>query len=515
MDLVIENHGVLPYRQAYDRQVQLVEMLHRQPAEPDRCLVLEHPAVFTLGRNGSTKHVSVDESFLRQRGIELIRVERGGEVTYHGPGQLVCYPIINLRRRGLSVVDFVNLLEEVMLRTAAACGVSAGRDERNRGVWVHGRKLGSVGIAIRHGITFHGLAFNVSLDLEPFTWVNPCGLTQVAITSLERECGSPVVLETVRQELIIALQQVFTGRRQVQPSESEAGRNQRLAKPKWLKKPLPSGGAYEQTRRLIDRGRLQTVCREARCPNQFECYGRGTATFMIMGQTCTRNCRFCAVGHGRPEPLDDEEPRRIATAVAEMGLDHVVLTSVTRDDLADGGAGHFIQTIGAIREMVPGIPVEILIPDLLGNWESLGRLCAAHPEVINHNIETVPRLYDRVRPQADYRRSLDLLQVVRETVPTIVTKSGLMLGLGETLPEIWQTLEDLRRAGCQLLTLGQYLQPTRGHLPVHRYLTPEEFNELRLVAFGLGFTGVASGPHVRSSFQAGQLFRQIGRDTTS
>ncbi len=521
MELVVETYPRFAYRQAYARQMQLVEVLHGDDAAPDHCLVLEHPSVFTLGRNGSLQHIGVSEAFLEERGIELIRIERGGDVTYHGPGQIVCYPIVNLRRCGLTVTEFIGCLEEAMIEAAAAHGLVVMRDGRNRGVWSGGKKLGSVGIAIRHGITFHGLALNVTTDLEPFNWIMPCGLSQVAMTSLQQETGSEVAGESVRRVLIEALAR-HLGRRVVlaappadAPDEADAAVRPRPAKPKWLRKPLPSGGAYEKTRRLISREGLQTVCREARCPNQFECYGNGTATFMIMGQTCTRSCRFCAVGHGAPEPLDSGEPERIAAAIVEMGLDHVVLTSVTRDDLADGGASHFIATIAAIRTVRPHLPIEILIPDLQGDPAALQLICRARPAVVNHNIETVPRLYGTVRPQADYSRSLALLRSVKQATPDIVVKSGLMLGLGETGEEVVQTLQDIRETGCELLTLGQYLQPTRDHLPVHRFVEPSEFAEFQRRALELGFLGVASGPHVRSSFQAGRLFRRIAQPAVS
>jgi lipoic acid synthetase len=516
MDLVVESYPLLAYRQAYARQLQLVELLRGDPAMPDHCLMLEHPPVFTLGRNGSLHHIGVSEGFLEDLEIELVRIERGGEVTYHGPGQIVCYPIVNLRRSGLTVTAFIGCLEGAMIDAAAAHGLDAGRDARNRGVWSNGKKLGSVGIAIRHGITFHGLALNVTTDLDPFAWISPCGLSQVTMTTLQQETGRSVAVDAVRQSLIEALAERL-GRRvdhaavPAVPSAAEPASLPRAAKPKWLRKPLPPGGAYEKTRRLINRERLQTVCREARCPNQFECYGNGTATFMIMGQTCTRNCRFCAVGHGVPEPLDAGEPERIAGAVVEMGLDHVVLTSVTRDDCADGGAGHFVATIEAIRDRRPHLPVEILIPDLQGDQAALQLICRAHPAVVNHNIETVPRLYAVVRPQADYHRSLTLLRRVKQATPNIVVKSGLMLGLGETADEVLLTLREIRETGCELLTLGQYLQPTRGHLPVQRFVEPSEFDEFKRLALEIGFLGVASGPHVRSSFQAGRLFRQIAQ----
>ena len=283
-------------------------------------------------------------------------------------------------------------------------------------------------------------------------------------------------------------------------------RKARTAKPKWLKQKLPTGSGYEKTRRLLNSNGLCTVCQEARCPNQFECFGKGTATFMLMGENCTRNCRFCAVAHAGTDPLDPEEPVKIAHAIKAMGLKYAVLTSVTRDDLSDGGAEHFSRTIDAIRKLCPETLVEVLIPDLQGDKEALKFLCKHRPSVLNHNVETVASLYPKVRPQAFYKRSLELLQNVKTINPEIVTKSGLMLGLGESADELKRTMTDIRSTGCDLLTLGQYLQPTADNLEVHRYVPPEEFESIRETALELGFSGVAAGPHVRSSYQAEELY---------
>ncbi|MBU1566244.1 MAG: lipoyl synthase [Proteobacteria bacterium] len=282
-------------------------------------------------------------------------------------------------------------------------------------------------------------------------------------------------------------------------------------KPKWLRRSLPTGPEYEKIRKLLKGHGLTTVCQEAKCPNQFECYGQGTATFMILGEKCTRNCRFCAVGH-HPEALPDpEEPDRVAEAVALLGLRYAVVTSVTRDDLSDGGAGLFAETITAIRRRRPKTLVEVLIPDLQGNLQALLAILEAGPNVLNHNIETVARLYPEVRPQAEYGRSLDLLRRVKESHPHIPTKSGIMLGLGETSLEIEGTWFDLRDAGCDILTMGQYLQPSAEHLPVQRFLPPEEFEGLAEKALAMGFAGVAAGPFVRSSYQAESLYRKALR----
>jgi len=279
-------------------------------------------------------------------------------------------------------------------------------------------------------------------------------------------------------------------------------------KPAWLKRRLPTGEGYARVRELIESGRLHTVCQEARCPNIWECFSHRTATFLIMGERCTRNCRFCSVHSGTPEALDPGEPGRVAAAAAEMGLKYVVVTSVTRDDLSDGGAAHFAATIRAIRERIPGAEIEVLIPDLQGDPAALRTVLDARPDVLNHNIETVPRLYPQVRPQADYRRSLELLRAAGAIAPSIPTKSGLMLGLGEEPEEVRQTLQDLRTHGCRFLTLGQYLQPSPEHLPVAAYVPPEEFERWRAAALAMGFTHVASAPFVRSSYHAGESIEE-------
>jgi len=278
-------------------------------------------------------------------------------------------------------------------------------------------------------------------------------------------------------------------------------------KPPWLRKRLTLSESYEKVRALLRTERLHTVCQEARCPNHWECFSQKTATFLILGDQCTRRCRFCAVGHGRPAPPDPHEPERIARAVCALGLRYVVVTSVTRDDLPDGGASVFAHTIRAVRTAEPRAHVEVLIPDFQGLASSLETVLEAGPDVVNHNVETVPRLYERVRPGADYRRSLTLLRSVSDRAPQIPIKSGIMLGLGETDDEIRQTLEDLLASGCTMLTLGQYLRPAPHLLPVARYVPPEEFDAWREKALALGFRRVASGPWVRSSYHARELYQ--------
>lgn len=279
-------------------------------------------------------------------------------------------------------------------------------------------------------------------------------------------------------------------------------------KPDWLKVRFPGGPNYARIDRYHREQGLHSVCRSAACPNQGECWNRGTATFMILGDVCSRDCAFCNVAGGAPAPPDPAEPAAVARAVAELGLRHAVITAVTRDDLADGGAGAFAAVTQAIRAAAPGCRVELLIPDLGGCRDALATILAAAPDLLGHNLETVPRLYPRVRRGADYRRSLELLAAARQLAPGIPTKSGLMVGLGESRAELLEVCADLREVDCAYLTLGQYLAPTRRHHPVERYVSPEEFTELREAALALGFTHVEAGPLVRSSYQADRQFRE-------
>ena len=274
--------------------------------------------------------------------------------------------------------------------------------------------------------------------------------------------------------------------------------------PSWLKRALPRGNENFFTHNLLRELKLETVCENARCPNRPECYSRRTATFMILGNVCTRPCGFCSVEKGTPVVLEDDEPARVAEASYRLGLRHVVITSVTRDDLPDGGAEHFYRCILAVRART-GAAVEVLTPDFLGDRRAVDRVLESSPEVYNHNMETVPRLYKKVRGRADYQRSLDLLAHVKQQAPQTVTKSGLMLGLGETIEELLEVFADLRSANCDTLTLGQYLAPTLKHVPVKRYVPPQEFDALAVLARTLGFKQVASGPFVRSSYHADEM----------
>jgi lipoic acid synthetase len=287
-----------------------------------------------------------------------------------------------------------------------------------------------------------------------------------------------------------------------------------LDRPDWLTVPAPPAGELEKMKKLLSSGHLHTVCEGADCPNIGECFANKTCTFMILGDVCTRNCKFCAVTHGRPLAVNLDEPLDVARTARQLGLKHVVITSVTRDDLPDGGAGQFVATIMAIRQLLPHTSIEVLIPDFQGSPESLKEVIKAIPDIINHNIETIPRLYARVRPQAQYERSLQLIKRVHQWGQGILTKSGMMLGLGEEEAEVIQSMQDLLDNGCDILTLGQYLRPSETHLPVVEYIPPEKFQYLETIGLEMGFMGVNAGPLVRSSYNAARTFQAIQAQLT-
>jgi lipoic acid synthetase len=481
----------------------------------DTLLLLEHLAVYTLGSAAREEHV------LDAGDVPVVRSDRGGDVTYHGPGQLVGYPILDLQQHGGDVIAYIRQLEEVLMRALAAWGVAAGRRAGYTGVWVDegavvrgdapprcvapDHKIASIGVKVdAHRITTHGFALNVDVDLAAFQRIVPCGLSDCVVTSLAQLLSDKTPpLHQVADQVAQAFAEVFgLEPRQAYIRETDGGVAVVERRPEWLKVRAPGGDDYHQVKGLLRTLGLHTVCEEAHCPNIGECFAQGTATFLILGDVCTRGCRFCAVAKGQPLALDREEPERVARAVARLGLRHAVITSVTRDDLPDGGASIFAEVIRKIHTYLPGCSVEVLIPDFQGSLEALRLVLAAGPEVLNHNIETVPRLYHRVRPGAIYARSLELLRRAKDLAPNIRTKSGLMMGLGEDGDEVLATLRDLRVAGCDMATIGQYLQPSAWHLPVARFYRPEEFAALRAEALRLGFAHVESGPLVRSSYHA-------------
>ena len=485
--------GVMEYRWALGLMEHLAEA--RQDGRiGDLLLLVQHPPVITLGRGGGAEDLRVSEATLRRLGVGLFQTERGGRATYHGPGQLVAYPILKLPAGDLHA--YLRRLEEAVIHLLAGVGIAAGRIERHPGVWVGGNKIAAVGVAVRGGVTTHGLALNVDPPMEGFSLIVPCGLADSGVTSMCRELGRPLEMARVEDRFVAAFARAFG-------AEVTWG----IQEAPWLMVRAPQGEAVEALDILLADLGLHTVCQEAFCPNISDCWGSGTATFMILGDICTRHCRFCAVKAGRPQPPDPGEPERVAEAAARLRLRHVVVTSVTRDDLPDGGAGHFAATIEAVRCRCPEALVEVLVPDFGGSLAALDRVINARPDILNHNVETVPRLSPLVQPRADPRRSLGLLAWAKGA--GLTTKSGLMLGLGETRGEVVATMQDLRRADCELLTLGQYLQPTSRQLPVAAHIHPVEFEWYREVGEAMGFQAVAAGPLVRSSYHAEELSRRL------
>ena len=504
------------YSRTHELQLNILQAKSSKLLNSDIFIIVEHPPVFTLGKRGGRENILVPEDTLKKHNIAVKQIERGGDVTYHGPGQLVVYPILDLRRAKLSVPDLVWALEEIMLKTAHNAGVSAKREFSKRGAWVQNKKLGSVGIAIRQGITFHGLALNVDPWLEPFSWINPCGMEDVQVTSLAGENKTGIRSPEIRSELKKNIQAVL----QIELNtidlltvskymDSTNNYYKTRSKPDWFKQELPKSANFARTKQILSKHGLCTVCEEAKCPNAGTCFSENTATFLIMGPRCSRDCAFCAVKPGPQGYPDPGEGKRVALSARDLGLDYVVVTSVTRDDLPDGGAKHFAETIRKSKQFLPKALVEVLIPDLQGSQQDLQTVLQAGPDVLNHNLETVGRLYPQVRPQADYQRSLEVLRLSKELCPDIPTKSGLMLGLGETAPEIETALQDLLSVGCKAITMGQYLRPSKMHTEVARYVTPEEFSEWKDRAHEMGFHAVASGPRVRSSYKAKELYQEI------
>jgi lipoyl synthase len=493
-EIQIIDWGVLDYAEALVRQRQMAAE-RIEGRSPDRLLLVEHPPVVTIGRSGNMNDLQVPQAVLEEKGVAIERVERGGRATFHGPGQLVVYPIVKIVDKDLHT--FLKRLLDTIADALRSYGLVPEYKTGKPGVWVNGAKIASLGLAVRKWVTYHGIALNVSTDPGWFDMIIPCGQPGEKMTSMQNEMGAPVEMSDVKKRFISG----FIERHAYTVTEGFG--NKPGKHPAWLVLPATDLDAVDRMEKRLANLRLATVCQSAHCPNLGECFSRGTATFMIMGTRCSRSCRFCAVDKGVPAPLEADEPNRIATAVKRMGIAHVVVTSVTRDDLSDGGAGHFARTIREIRNRCSGVSVEILVPDFQGTIQALNTVCAARPDVFNHNIETVPRLYAGVRPMAKYRRSLSVLTYAAGQ--GLMVKSGLMLGLGETEDEIENTLQDLKHAGCLSLTLGQYLAPSKNHLPVARYVLPEEFERWARTAHAMGFTSVASGPLVRSSYRAGEM----------
>ena len=497
-EIQIIDWGVLDYGRALARQHQMVaERINGH--SPDRLVLVEHPPVVTLGRSGSLNDLCIAKEALNRKGVALQKVDRGGRATFHGPGQLVVYPIVKVSDKDLHA--FLKRLLDTIADVLRSYRLVIEFKKGKPGVWVSGAKIASVGLAVRKWVTYHGIALNVGTDPRWFDLIVPCGQPGEKITSMDREMGGPVDISDVKKRFAanFCIRHHYTACQKIITKPS--------GRPQWLVISATDLKAADRMEKRLERLQLATVCQSAHCPNQGECFDRGTASFMILGTRCTRRCRFCAVDKGAPYAPDDGEPKRVAMAVQQLGLTHAVVTSVTRDDLPDGGAGHFARTIQQIRKQCPGVSVEVLVPDFSGAIPALDTVCVVRPDVFNHNIETVPRLYAKVRPVADYRRSLGVLSYA--VGKGLMAKSGLMLGLGETENEIKKTLMDLKYAGCMLLTLGQYLAPSKDHVPVARYVPPEEFEMWAETARSMGFVSVAAGPLVRSSYRAGQMLDAV------
>ena len=527
--------GRLPYEEAWDLQRAIHEGKVRGRTPDDYLVLLEHPPVFTIGRNGDGANLVAGEAAARAAGAEVYHVDRGGDITFHGPGQLVGYPILRLDDPK-QIVPYVRRIEEVLIRTLADFGVEAWREEGYTGVWTAQGKVAAIGVRVSRRVTMHGFALNLDPDLAFFGMMNPCGITDRPVTTLTDLVGRKITLEEAVEVLTPRFEEVFgyadvevqkaafvrgqgkspafevdrllaegtfsAERRGVEPVLVHGRLPGEPERPPWMKVTARLDGDYLKLKKLMRGLELNTVCEEANCPNIYECWGMGTATLMILGDKCTRACSFCNVTTGKPTEYDVLEPFRAAEAIAKMGLTHAVITSVNRDDLADGGAEIFARTITETRRRSPGTEIEVLIPDFKGDRAALQTVMDARPEVLNHNTETVLRLQRDIRTSASYGRSLSLLWRAKQMYPDGLVKSGLIVGMGETKEEVLATLADMRAVGIDIVTIGQYLRPTTRHRPIHRYVHPDEFAEYKAFGEGMGIPHVESGPLVRSSYHA-------------
>jgi len=542
--------GTVPYGEASDLQHALFEH-----GNDDWLLLLEHPHIYTLGANADLANVLVDPASV---GAECLRTDRGGDVTYHGPGQLVGYPVLSVPgKRGGGMADtvaYVRSVEELVIGVLSDLGLTdVGRLEQYPGVWVapesdNPRKIAAIGVRLTRGRSMHGFAINVDPDMTMFKHIVPCGITDKSVTSLAQE-GIDVTMSEVIDAVVHRAAAMWAIDRDVDRADiirrstegdddlspfsqglgaglpvktgadHRAGPSLRLQgrlaqagvvdgidvmerKPEWMRAKLNIGARPLELKKTLRDLQLVTVCEEAGCPNLSECWADGTATFMINGERCTRKCGFCLVDTRLPEALDPQEPARVAEAVARMELDFAVVTTVARDDLPDEGAGAMADTVRAIRDRNAGVQVEVLISDCRGQAAALDLIFESRPDVLNHNVETVPRLQRAVRPSAGYARSLAVLSRAKRA--GLLTKSGLVVGMGETDAEIASVLADLAGIGVSIVTIGQYLRPTSTHLPVDRWVTPEQFSMFATIGHELGIDHVESSPLTRSSFHAKQ-----------
>ncbi|NNN22773.1 MAG: lipoyl synthase [Acidimicrobiales bacterium] len=544
--LHIRSLGEVPYGEALAIQRALVAN-----HSDDWLLLLEHRPVVTLGVRGVMDHIFPE---LLPSGTEIIQSDRGGDVTFHGKGQLVGYPIITIGSDPMAKKLHTLALENLMIEMCKRLRLeNVGTIEGYPGVWVdpsslRPRKIGAIGVRVTHGRSFHGFALNCDVDLDIFKAIVPCGITDKGVTSLANEGIKTTVAEVISICKDIApllllegevdidyldvasqsSQKVNTDR--VVPVKLETSPNAlkrlvkagndpssgleiKTSKPLWMKKRATFGPNYAKLRSQMRSMSLVTVCEEARCPNISECWGEGTATFMIAGDICTRACGFCDVKTGKPEPLDHDEPNRVAAACFDMDLKYAVVTSVARDDLIDGGASHWIETIKAVRSKNPKTQIEVLIPDFKGKREDLISVFDQRPDVLNHNVETVPRLQKAVRTSANYARSLSVLALAKES--SLVTKSGIMVGLGESDDEVIGVLHDLAGIGVSIVTIGQYLRPEGWHLPIMRYVDLATFAKYKELGESFGIAHIEASPLTRSSHHARDAIESYQAKTRS
>ncbi len=517
--------GRVTFVEANDLQRSLVD------AADDYLLIMEHPATYTMGVRTQPEHFLVDPATLD---AAVVPADRGGDVTYHGPGQVVAWAVVTVPDDPSAGRLHVQRLEDAVIATVRSFDAEGllgrvGRLEGYPGVWAdvdrRPSKIAAVGVRTERDAsgrrrTLHGVALNVDVDMSAFEAIVPCGIPDKPVASMA-SLGLGVTSREVDDRLGRELEDRFGGgagvagvdRAPASPGaerpllrrlrragvDPDAGVDLHARKPEWLRIEAHMGSEYQSLRTLTEDLRLVTVCEEAGCPNIFECWASGTATFMVNGERCTRACGFCLVDTRKPLALDPTEPDRVAEAVVRLGLAHAVITCVARDDLADGGAGAIAATVRAIRERSPSTAVEVLTSDLKGDVASLETLLAAAPDVLNHNVETVARLQRAVRPSAGYLRSLTVL--ARARAAGLTTKSGMMVGLGEDADEVEEALADLAAVGVKIVTIGQYLRPTAAHLPVARWWEPAEFVDLAERGSRLGLH-VQASPLTRSSYHA-------------
>ncbi len=495
--LQIRDCGLAEYRQVLQLQHELREK-RRRGKIPNTFLIAEHPAVITLGARQSANKLLVSRDSLTQQDIDVVDIRRGGGTTAHNPGQLVFYPILHLQELGLGISEYIRELEAIGTELLEELGVRSQRRKGFPGLWVDNRKIASIGARVSKFVTYHGMAINIQNDLSIFDYIVPCGLDGVEMTSVLKETGRQNSMSQVKEKLSQLLINHFST-----SNEPRAMSHKPRKLPPWLRRPLPAGETYNRTNNILNSLGLETVCWNANCPNRGECWSKGTATVLILGNLCTRDCKFCSVEAGKPGPPDPTEPARIAEMAKQMGLKYLVITSVNRDDLPDGGAAHFRDCINEVRQRCPDMKFEILTPDFRNcQARALKILRDALPFVFAHNVETVPSLYHIARAGGNYQRSLNLLKMAKESYNAIQTKSSIMLGLGETDAEVEQVLKDLRNVGCDRITIGQYLKPSKDSLEVVEYITPPKFDLWKQKAIDLGFSWVISAPFARSSYFA-------------